>query len=52
MIVSPEQRDSLHIMSGLAARAFMLAGYDMSPDNPIDAALENGFIHVHETEEG
>ena len=44
--VSEQVRGNPYIMSGLATRAFQLAGYDMTPDKPVEAALRQGLIVV------
>ncbi len=44
--VSIEQRENPYVMSGLAQRAFRLANYDMTPDEPVDAAIKSGLIVV------
>ncbi|HTK39935.1 MAG TPA: hypothetical protein VL362_03680 [Patescibacteria group bacterium] len=45
-----EQVRCRYIAPGLASRAFLLAGYDMSPPDAIARALELGLIVVEETE--
>ena len=49
--VSQEQRGSQHIMSGIAQRAFRLAGFDFAPDNAIEVAISRGMVTVTEQEE-
>lgn len=44
--VNIEQRENPYIMSGLAQRAFRLANYDMTPDDPVDTAIKSGLIVV------
>jgi len=50
IVISPEQRSNLHIMTGLAQKAFQLANYDMSPNNPVDTAIRRGLIVVERPE--
>lgn len=37
--VTKSQRENPYIMSGLAQRAFSLAGYDMTPDDMVNEAI-------------
>jgi len=46
IIVGESVRANAYVMSGLAQRAFQLANYDMTPDSPIETAIERGFIIV------
>lgn len=46
IVVSEQLRTNPHIMGALAQRAFQLANYDMSPDNPVETAIKLGYIIV------
>lgn len=49
--VTPEVHNNPYIISGLATRAFTLANYDMSPDNPVEEAIQRGLIVVEAADE-
>ncbi|HEY0965337.1 MAG TPA: hypothetical protein VGE13_02550 [Candidatus Saccharimonadales bacterium] len=46
IVITEAIRDNPHIVSGLAQEAFRLANYDMTPDKPVDRAIEQGLIVV------
>lgn len=51
IVATDEQLKKPHIINGLAQKAFRNAGYDMSPDNPVENALELGILRVEDADE-
>ncbi len=51
VVVTTEQLRNRYLGPGIASRAFLLARYDMSPENPIEEALRLGFIRVEDVDE-
>jgi len=49
--VTKEQLENPYVINGLAQRAFRGIGYDMSPDNPVQSALDLGILRVMDTDE-
>lgn len=46
IVITEATRDNPYIISGLAQEAFRLANYDMTPDKPVDKAIQQGLIIV------